>query len=66
MNLYLKRLDRAIARREILIRKEADLHAQFLELVDLREQLREAQLSTDLQHATRTRTPAPGIVPAVA
>jgi hypothetical protein len=66
MNLNLKRLDRGIARLEILTRTEADLHAQFLELMDLREQLREAQHSADLQEATRARRPAPGIIAAIA
>jgi hypothetical protein len=66
MNLNFKRLDRAIARLEILTRTEADLHAQFLELMDLREQLREAQLSADLQKTTRAREPAPGIAAAIA
>ena len=66
MNLILKRLALANARLEILTRLEADLHAQFLELTDMREQLREAQLSADLQKTTRARKPAPGIIAAVA
>ncbi|HLZ03638.1 MAG TPA: hypothetical protein VKR55_16000 [Bradyrhizobium sp.] len=66
MKLYLRRLDLAIARLGILRRTEADLHAQFLELMDLRQQLREAQLSADLQDATRARRPAPDIIAAVA
>ena len=49
MSLNLKRLSLANARLEMLTRIEADLHAQFLELTELRERLREAQLSADLQ-----------------
>jgi len=57
MDLNLKRLSLADARLEILTRTEADLHAQLLELTDLREQLREAQASADLQSATRAKGP---------
>ena len=42
MNLNLKRLSVANARLEILARKEAELEAQFLELMELRGQLRQA------------------------
>jgi hypothetical protein len=66
MSLSSKRLSLADARLETLTRIEADLHAQFLELTDLRKQLREAQLSADLQKTTRARKPAPGISAAVA
>jgi hypothetical protein len=66
MILNLKRLALANARLEILTRTEADLHTQFLELADLREQLREAQVSADLQNATRARRPAPVVSAAVA
>lgn len=66
MNLNLKRLSLA-ARLEILKRTEADLHAQFLEITDLREQLREAQVSADHpQNAARARRPAPFVIAAVA
>jgi hypothetical protein len=44
MSLNLKRLSIANARLEMLTRTETDLHAQFLELTELRERLREAQL----------------------
>jgi hypothetical protein len=64
MSLSLKRLSLADARLEILTRTEADLHAQFLELADIREQLREAQISADLQKAARARTPAPVVIAA--
>jgi len=57
MDLNLKRLSLADARLEILTRTETDLHAQLLELTDLREQLREAQVSADLQSATRAQRP---------
>jgi hypothetical protein len=53
MNLNLKRFSRANAWLEILIQTETDLKVQFLELTELRERLREAQLSADLQNATR-------------
>lgn len=66
MDLNLKRLSLADARLEILTRTEADLHTRFLELADLREQLREAQLSADVQNATRARRPAPVVIAAVA
>ena len=44
MSLDLKRLSIANARLEALTRTETNLHAQFLELNELRERLREAQL----------------------
>ena len=49
MSLNLKSLSVANAWLEMLTRTETDLHAQFLELIELRERLREAQLSADLQ-----------------
>jgi hypothetical protein len=49
MSLDSKSLSVANARLEMLTRRETDLHAQFLELTELRERLREAQLSADLQ-----------------
>jgi hypothetical protein len=58
MNLNLKRVSLADARLEILAETEADLKAQFLELLKLREQVRKAQLSVDLQNETRARKPA--------
>jgi hypothetical protein len=64
MSLNLKRFPRANARLEILTRAETDLQAQFLELMKLREQLRDARLSADLQTATRARKPAPVVVAA--
>jgi hypothetical protein len=66
MGLNLKRLSLANARLEILTRIEADLHAQFLELTELREQVRNAQLSADLENATRARKPAPVVIAAAA
>jgi hypothetical protein len=59
-----KSLSIANARLEMLTRTETDLHAQFLELMELRERLREAQLSADLQKATRARKPAPVVIAA--
>ena len=66
MSLNLKRLSLANARLELLTRIEADLHAQFLELTELRERLREAQLSADLQHVARAFEPAPVVIAAAA
>lgn len=66
MSLVLTRLSLANARIELLTRIQADLHARFLELAKLREQLREAQLSADRQDATRGRRPAPAVIAAVA
>jgi hypothetical protein len=66
MGLNLKRLSLANARLEILTRIEADLHARFLELTELREQVRNAQLSADLENATRARKPAPVVIAAAA
>jgi len=58
MSLNLKRLSLANARLETLTRTDADLQAQFLELMKLREQVRTAQLSADLQNVARARKPA--------
>jgi hypothetical protein len=66
MSLNLKRLSLLNARFEIITRTETDLHAQFLQLTELREQVREAQLSADLQNTTRARKPAPGVIAATA
>jgi hypothetical protein len=66
MGLNFKGLSLANARLEILARIETDLHAQFLELTELRERLREAQLLADLQSATRARKPAPVVNAAAA
>jgi len=57
MNRDLKRLSLANAQLEILTRTETDLKAQFLELMKLREGLREA---------TRARKPAPVVIAAAA
>jgi hypothetical protein len=59
-----KSLSIANARLEIFTRTETDLHAQFLELRELRERWREAQLSADLQKTTRARKPAPVVIAA--
>ena len=66
MDLNLKRLSLANARLEMLTRIEGELQAQFVELTELRERLREAQLSADLQDATRARKPAPVAIAAAA
>jgi hypothetical protein len=64
MNFISERLSLANERLKLVARIEADLHAQFLELTDLREQLREKQVSADLRKATRDRSPAPLVVTA--
>ncbi len=66
MNLNLRRVSLADARLEILAETEADLKAQFLELLMLREQVQKALLSVDLQKATRARKPALVVIPAAA
>jgi hypothetical protein len=66
MSSNLKRLSLANARLELLTRIEADLHAQLLEVAELRERLREAQLSADPHNAARTRKPAPVVSAAAA
>ena len=66
MSLSLKRLCFTRARLEVLARTKADLQAQFLELMKLREQVRTAQLSADLQNVARSRRPALVVIPAAA
>jgi hypothetical protein len=66
MNFILKRLSLTNARLKILTLTEADLQAQFLELMKLRKQVRTAQLSADLRKATRARRRAPVIIASAA
>ena len=66
MNLDLKRLSLADVRLKIFTETEAYLAARFLELVELRERLREAQLSADLNNAAPARQPAPVVIAAAA
>ena len=66
MSLNLKRLSIVNSRLELLTRIEADLHAQFLEVTELRERLREAQLSADLNSAARAFEPAPVVITSAA
>ena len=66
MSLDSKRLSRANVRLEMFTRTEANLHAQYLELAELRERLRKAQLSADLQNEARAQKPAPVVIAAVA
>jgi hypothetical protein len=47
----------ADVRLQIFTETEAGLRAQFLELRELRERLREAELSAGLKDATRARSP---------
>ena len=62
MSLNLKHLSLANAQLEILARTEADLRAQFLELMKLRVQVRTAQFSADLRNVARARKPAPVVI----
>jgi hypothetical protein len=55
----------ADVRFQIFTETEAGLRAQFLELRELRERLREAELSADLQRTTRALEPAPVVTVAV-
>ncbi|HWX26708.1 MAG TPA: hypothetical protein VNZ53_04620 [Steroidobacteraceae bacterium] len=66
MSLNSKRLSLADVRLKIFAEMEADLEARFLELLELRERVRQAELSADLQSKTRTRKPAPVVIAAVA
>ena len=59
MNLDLKRLSLADVRLKKFIEMETDLRAQFLELLELRERVRQAE-------QTRARRPALGVIAAVA
>jgi hypothetical protein len=59
MNLYLERSSLADVRLKIFIEMETDLKAQFLELLELRERVRQAE-------QTRARKPAPVAISAVA
>ena len=66
MNLDLKRLSLADVRLKIFTETESYLAAQFLELMELRERLREAELSADLRSKTRARKPALVVIAAAA
>jgi hypothetical protein len=66
MNLNSKRLSFADVRLKIFTEMEAALEAEFLELLELRERLRRAELSADMQNKTRARKPAPVIIAAAA
>ena len=59
MNLNLKCSSLTDVRLKIFIEMEADLEAEFLELLDLRERLRQAEQA-------RARKPAPLVIAAVA
>jgi hypothetical protein len=61
-SLTSKRLSRANARLEMFTRIEADLHAQYVELTELRERVKKAQLSADLQNGARAFEPAPVVI----
>ena len=52
MSLHSKRLSLADVRLKIFTEMEADLEAQFLELMELRERVRRAKLSAHLQQRT--------------
>ena len=59
MNLDLKRLSLADVQLKKFIEMETDLRVQFLELLELRELVRQAE-------QTRARRPAPVVIAAVA
>ena len=66
MSLNSKRLSLADVRLKMFTEMEADLGAQFLELLELRERVRQAEPLADIQNKTRARKPAPGVIAAVA
>ncbi len=66
MNLYLKRSSLADVRIKIFTEMEANLETQLLELMTLRERVRQAELSASPQSRTRTRKPAPVVIAAIA
>lgn len=66
MNLYLKRSSLADVRIELFTEMEANLETQLIELMTLRERVRQAELSPSPQSKTRTRKPAPLVIAAVA
>ena len=66
MNLYLKRSSLADVRIKLFTEMEAKLEAQFLELLKLRERVRQAELRANMQSKTRARKPAPVVSGAVA
>jgi hypothetical protein len=57
MSLNSKRLSLADVRHKIFTEMEADLEAQFLELMELRERLREAELSADCKAKRGLKSP---------
>jgi hypothetical protein len=66
MSLTSKRLSLADVRLKIFAEMEADLEAQFVELLGLRERLRKAELAADLLNKAKARKPAPVTIAAVA
>jgi hypothetical protein len=66
MSLPSKRLSLAEVRLKIFAEMKADLEAQFLELLGLRERLQQAELTADLLNKAKARKPAPVAIAAVA
>jgi hypothetical protein len=66
MNLYLKRSSLADVRIKLFTEMEANLKAQFLELMKFRERVQQAELSASPQSKTRARKPHPVVIAAVA
>ena len=66
MSLPSKRLSLAEVRLKIFAEIKADLEAQFLELLGLRERLQQAELTAGLQNKAKARKPAPVAIAAVA
>jgi hypothetical protein len=65
MNLNLRCSALSDVRLKIFTEMEAELEAQFLELIELRERLRQAELSAHLQSKTWARRPAQVVIAAV-
>ena len=66
MNLYLKRASLADVRIKLFEGMEANLEAEFLELMVLREQVRQAEISAGLQKPTRAKRHTQGVIAAAA
>lgn len=63
MSLDLERLTLVETRLNMLGQRDTDLRAQYLELLRLREQLREAELSANTQNIMRALNPASLAIP---
>ena len=66
MSLNSKRLSLADVRLKIFAEMEADIEAQFLDLLELRERVRQAELRANMRSKTWARKPASVVIAAVA